>query len=215
MSPSDLEATIDSLGSQLAVWTAIVALGLLIEYARPIKDFVVSCFRWVFRSGLRPSLSHVVVGGLLITIGVTMECSIEYRASRAETELRVLLGPRHLTFAQQNALADACRPFAGSEVTILSYVMDAEGVSFAAQIKEALKPCHLAVNDQIATLITTRGVAQGIHIDAAGSSLALGRALAESFSKFTTPVFFPPESGTPRPREVILMVGVKPYPRLD
>jgi hypothetical protein len=88
MSTSELENCINSLGHQLVFWTLVVAAGLVVEYTKPIKAFLVSVFKWTFGPGSRPHLDHVIIGGLLITIGVAAEGLVEFRASRAETDLR-------------------------------------------------------------------------------------------------------------------------------
>lgn len=88
MSASDLENCINSLGHWLVFWTLVVAAGLVIGYAKPVTEFFVSAYKWAFRTGSRPHLDHVIVGGLLITIGVAAEGWVEFRASRAETALR-------------------------------------------------------------------------------------------------------------------------------
>jgi hypothetical protein len=88
MSTSDLERAIDSLGNWLVFWTIIVALGLVVEYTKDVKDFLVAGFKWLFCSGTRPTLTVTIVGALLITSGVIGEGLIEFRASNAETLLR-------------------------------------------------------------------------------------------------------------------------------
>jgi hypothetical protein len=83
-----LAHSIDSLGSWLVILTLVVALGLVIEYTKHIKNFLVSSFKWVFSGQERPSLTTEVIGGLLITIGVAGEGGVEFRLSTLETSLR-------------------------------------------------------------------------------------------------------------------------------
>ena len=88
MSPSDSERAIDSLGHWLVFWTIVVAVGLAVEYASDIKNFLVGGCKWLVGFGERPKLSKTILGGLLITVGVASEGWIEFRASRGETQLR-------------------------------------------------------------------------------------------------------------------------------
>ncbi len=76
-----LEKSLDSLGVLLAVWTALVVVGLIVEFAEDLRELITERpFKW--------RLLRTMVGGLLITIGVAGELFIQFRASKVETELR-------------------------------------------------------------------------------------------------------------------------------
>jgi len=139
MSASELEKCINSLGHWLVFWTLLVAAGLIVEYTKPIKDFVVSVFRWIFTSGNKPHLDHVIIGGLLITIGVAAEGWIEFRTSRAETDLRKVTDA---AFADLSSLAKNARNDAmaaqQSAKDATGYANEAKGraLEVAAQAEE-------------------------------------------------------------------------------
>jgi hypothetical protein len=80
-----LNGAITSLHNQLVFWTIIVAIGLVVEYAKPIKLFLVEALQWLFLKGKSPSLTASIIGGVLITIGVSMEGLVEFRALDADS----------------------------------------------------------------------------------------------------------------------------------
>ena len=76
-----LEKSLDSLGVWLLVWTALVVVGLIVEFAEDLRELITERpFKW--------RLLRTMVGGLLITIGVAGELFVQFRASKVETELR-------------------------------------------------------------------------------------------------------------------------------
>ncbi len=76
-----LENSLDSLGVWLTVWTALVVVGLIVEFAEDLKELLTERpFKW--------RLFRTMVGGLLITIGVAGELFVQFRASKVETDLR-------------------------------------------------------------------------------------------------------------------------------
>src|SRR6267378_8530573 len=88
MSTSDLERAVDSLECWLVIWTIVVAAGLVVEYTKDVKNFLVAGFKWLFCSGTRPTLTATIFGAFLITGGVIGEGWIEFRASKVQTDLR-------------------------------------------------------------------------------------------------------------------------------
>ena len=93
MAPSALESVSRSFESSLDWWgwfilasTAIVAIGLVVEYWEPVREFIDECrrpaaaFPWYKFMGL--------AGGILVTVGVFGEFWGAYKASRVETKLR-------------------------------------------------------------------------------------------------------------------------------
>jgi hypothetical protein len=76
-----LERYLDSLGVWLTVWTALVVVGLIVEFAEDLKELIAERpFRWRLFRG--------IVGGLLITVGVAGELFVQFKAAKVETELR-------------------------------------------------------------------------------------------------------------------------------
>jgi hypothetical protein len=76
-----LEKSLDSLGLWLTVWTALVVVGLIVEFAEDLKLLLTERpFKW--------RLFRTMVGGVLITIGVAGELFVQFRASKVETDLR-------------------------------------------------------------------------------------------------------------------------------
>ena len=85
-----LQRTVDSLEkslSSLEFWllfaTALVVLGLVLEYWHEIPESIVKLKKaWEWKPFL------VITGGVLITIGVAGELTVQFFASRKETDLR-------------------------------------------------------------------------------------------------------------------------------
>ena len=77
----NLEASLDSLGSWLLCFTALVVIGLIVEYAHDLwKLFAERPFN--------TKLLITITGGILITVGVAGEMFIQFKASHVETDLR-------------------------------------------------------------------------------------------------------------------------------
>jgi hypothetical protein len=85
---SELEQALGDLHSRLVFWTAVVALGLVIEYGPPFWDLGKKLLRRVLRGeAVRGLAVHVLVGGVLITGGVAMEMVVERDSQRVEKKL--------------------------------------------------------------------------------------------------------------------------------
>lgn len=80
----------DNLAFWLLIWTAIVALGLVVEYTHDVWLFTRSFCGWLFRRSPfdRKMLNKTVIGGLLITVGVLGEAYIEERMPTVEGRIR-------------------------------------------------------------------------------------------------------------------------------
>jgi hypothetical protein len=76
-----LNSSSDSLSCWLGFWTALVVIGLVIEYAHDVWKFL-------FEKPRDLSLLRQVIGGILITAGVAGELAIGMRQSSVETQLR-------------------------------------------------------------------------------------------------------------------------------
>jgi len=76
-----LQHSLDSLATWLSIWTLLVVVGLIVEYAKEVFDIItIRPFHW-------PAL-WILIGGILITGGVAGELYIQFNASRIETALR-------------------------------------------------------------------------------------------------------------------------------
>jgi hypothetical protein len=138
-----LEGAVDSLATWLEIFTALVVVGLIVEYGPEIFIDIVE----------KKPPSSGLVGGLLITIGVAGELLIGFRANRKEAELREVndliiaeaneraaraeqsaaeatlarvkieekLAPRKLTEAARADLVEALAPFEGRKVDVVIY----------------------------------------------------------------------------------------------
>ena len=81
-----LESRLDSFGFWLTVFTLLVVIGLVLEYWHQIPEFIDNLMR---PAALFPWKQFMeIAGGILVTIGVAGELVIQFRASRAETDLR-------------------------------------------------------------------------------------------------------------------------------
>ena len=79
----DLENSLDTLEAWLLAATGLVVLGLVLEYWHEIPEAIESLKKaWSWRPLL------VIVGGVLITLGVAGELTVQFFASRKETNLR-------------------------------------------------------------------------------------------------------------------------------
>src|SRR5216684_9071781 len=78
-----LEGHIGSLEIWLAVMTALVVIGLILEYIPEIREEF-KTFRE--KRTLKPLL--IMAGAILITVGVAGELVVQFRASNDETALR-------------------------------------------------------------------------------------------------------------------------------
>jgi hypothetical protein len=80
-----LEILLDRIGFWMAVSTALVVLGLILEYWDEIRDLIERIkkrppFPWKKLLG--------IVGGVLVTVGVTGELLLQFKGSRIEDVLR-------------------------------------------------------------------------------------------------------------------------------
>ncbi len=81
-----LEKSLDFWGLILLLATALVVIGLVVEYWHDVQEF------WVRRTWPMASFPWdkltALAGGILVTIGVAGELLVTYKASRVETKLR-------------------------------------------------------------------------------------------------------------------------------
>jgi len=103
---SNLERLLDTLTVWLFISTLLVVIGLVVEYGHDVKELFTA----------RPynrKLAQTVIGGILITVGVTGELVIQFMASRVETDLR---SKSHQIEAQLNKEAGEARENAANAV---------------------------------------------------------------------------------------------------
>jgi hypothetical protein len=81
-----LEESLDFWGLMLLLATALVVIGLVIEYWHDVQEFWVR-LTWPMASFPWDKFT-ALVGGILVTIGVAGELFVTYKASRVETKLR-------------------------------------------------------------------------------------------------------------------------------
>jgi hypothetical protein len=103
---------LDSLGSWLTFWTALVVVGLAVEYWHELRDLLrIRPFDW--------KKLQVLIGGILITVGVAGELFVQFRAQRIETDLRTT---SHKVEGLLNQEAEAARGEASSaKMTALQF----------------------------------------------------------------------------------------------
>jgi hypothetical protein len=78
-----LEKSLTSLEFWLLAATALVVLGLVLEYWHEIPESIIELKRaWAWKPLL------VIIGGVLITVGVAGELAVQFFASQKETNLR-------------------------------------------------------------------------------------------------------------------------------
>jgi hypothetical protein len=95
-------------------------------------------------------------------------------ASHADLErarLEKLVAPRRLTIEQQQAMARACRRFAGKGVTISSYSGDNEADVLGLQIAAALKAAHLRQVINFGSLHTAGNLMTGVKVSGPDADL--------------------------------------------
>ncbi len=102
-----LESSLDSLGVWLTFWTALVVIGLVVEYAEDLKELIIKRpFNW--------KLFRTMVGGFLITAGVAGELAIQFKEFRVETDLR---SATHRVEGLLNKEAGDARKVAGEAIS--------------------------------------------------------------------------------------------------
>jgi len=81
-----LEQSLDFWGLMLLLATALVVIGLVVEYWHDVQDFWVR-LTWPMASFPWDKFT-ALVGGILVTMGVAGELFVTYKASSVETKLR-------------------------------------------------------------------------------------------------------------------------------
>jgi hypothetical protein len=164
-----LEKSLDFWGLLLLLSTAVVVLGLTVEYWHDVKEFW-AVVRWPMASF--PWFKFkTLAGGILVTLGVAGEFFFTYEASRVETDLRNnnhkiealltkeadeaakaggeaneraeemkdAIAPRRITPKERMTLASGLSRFSKQPVVAYSNPFDAEASILAAEILASLK----------------------------------------------------------------------------
>lgn len=77
---SALENSLDFWEGWLAVSTLLVVVGLILEYWHEVRDLIKEPIRW--------ESAQKILGAILVTVGVSGELVIQYKASTVETKVR-------------------------------------------------------------------------------------------------------------------------------
>lgn len=164
--PSDikslLERSLDSLAKWLELFTALVVLGLVVEYTPDVIDAIMG-----------HAVYPHIIGGILITIGVVGELVISFWASRLDGKLRDVNNssleeanarskqlehenlilqsdllklrkesePRRLTGLQREKLIDLLKPHPDG-CAVVSALLDPESSDFADDFDAAFHGAH-------------------------------------------------------------------------
>jgi hypothetical protein len=183
-----------SLKSALDCWewieyisTAIVILGCVGEFFAEFTHFPKSESRrhklgklslLVVIAGIFGELCATVrtshLSGLIIANVEQQASEANERAGKAEErakasdlariQLEAMLSPRRLSIAQQQAIADSCREFAGRRVLISSYAGDAEAMVLGEQIRAALHGARVVVEFDTSGLLTAGSLLKGVQV---------------------------------------------------
>jgi hypothetical protein len=135
-----VEQTQQQLFDQLVRATALVGLGLLIEYAVPVFKLIIAIWRWLFCGIVfdRSFDKTTAIAGIFVTVGVLWEGHVEFRQSVVEEEIRVenerkLAGVRD---ESKNALQKAAKELADARYRLSPWSLDsAAEVRIAAKLK--------------------------------------------------------------------------------
>lgn len=134
---------------------------------------------------------------------------------KARLELEAQVAPRDLSGERQQAVADACKQFAGRSVRIVSYSLDAEAARLGRQLLFSLNACGINIDDKIGSLISLGGFWVGLHVTSADT--ALSYVLVDAGKLAVGRPRLPNEQGAwisvnsegPSP-DAVVVVGVKP-----
>jgi len=159
-----LEKSLDSLGVWLAVWTALVVVGLIVEFAEDVKELITERpFKW--------RLFRTMVGGFLITVGVGGELFIQFRASKIETDLRTdshqveaLLNKQAADANKEagDARREAADAVKGTAKSLAEAATANERASQANRVAEELRQKNLQLEKEFAPrLLAIRGLPDG------------------------------------------------------
>jgi cell division protein FtsB len=149
-------------------------------------------------------------------IAQTKKTTAELTANNLALEAQI--APRRLTAAQQQSIAHACARFAGRQVRVVSYALDAEAGILAKQIVATLQGAGMKVDDATASVMPLGGFSLGIHVSGPEQDLVaeLSKVLA-SFGNLAVaaPSTAPsgPSVSTDNTSNVVpvsILVGVKP-----
>jgi hypothetical protein len=198
------ENSLDSLETLLAVMTALVVVGLVLEYWHEIPEAIAD-LRRARRILWKPVC--IIAGAILITVGVGGELLVQFFASGTQTELRsdnhqveILLGERaaqaqldtqrlraaladrDLSQDQQKMIRDSLKSYVGKNVFIRSYPNDPEAARLIIELKAALEP-QIHVEDRTGDLGPNfaNGLVLGIRILPNQRERDFAEALVDSF----------------------------------
>jgi hypothetical protein len=136
-------------------------------------------------------------------------------------KLEAILGPRSLTLAQQQAIAQLLKPFSGKRVAVTTYSLDGEGATLATQIMAVLQAASVTVDNRLASIMPMGGFSLGVHVEGSDSDLvsAIRQGLAFIGGLMVAPpntqqsggaaLGLAPPEGEKAP-DASILVGIKP-----
>jgi hypothetical protein len=187
-----LNASLEAVGTGLAIATAVVVLGLLIEYAEDVREVFAAATKDIrektwFRNlkALDGKVKRAVLGGIFITGGVGAELLYEHKASTLEGELQSANG-QIVAFLNGKA-SDAEHATQGLKTEADKARAQAEG--FKAQIADAdarAKTAEAQVASTMAASEAASTKAEGFRLDIAKANESAAQARLE-LARITTP----------------------------
>jgi hypothetical protein len=134
----------------------------------------------------------------------------------ARVKLEALIQPRDLR--DPSTLTDACRPFHGHKVQVMTYLMDSEAWWLAQQIIMALGNGGIITIDRTSSIEVIGGAGLlGININGPSSETQLMNAIGKALDASNLIPHNPPRwTSVPvsSPDFVTILVGIKPLPEI-
>jgi murein DD-endopeptidase MepM/ murein hydrolase activator NlpD len=167
-----LEKSLDSLEFWLTFWTALVVIGLVVEYWHDVADLITTKpFDW--------KKFQTIIGGILITAGVAGELSIQFKAASVEGKLRTA---SHQVEALLNKEAEDARSAAESaKTTAKGFEQNIAGANARARTAEAqVASANAASRDAVAKVSTAEARISEAQRSAAESKKEAARLTKEA-----------------------------------
>ena len=127
------------------------------------------------------------------------------------TELESQLQPRSLSVKQQEDMAKACLPFAGTPIDVFSFSGDAEGGRLVKQIVAALRAARIPAQVRAGAMVQVNAPPPS-GIDISGFNPGLAKAISESLT--AAQIYSRVNPKRPDEQAMTVVVGVKPFEML-
>ena len=171
----DLERSLDSVEFWLAVSTSLVVVGLVLEYWHDVRELIEKIksrppFPW--------KKLQEIVGGVLVTVGVTLELILQFQASRIETNIR---SDSHQIEGLLDTSAGDARKKAGE-----AEERAAKAQQQATELLKEIQPRRLST-DQVKAISQALKTFSGRNVEVATYStdvegIILGQQIVKAFS---------------------------------